>query len=594
MTLSATPATPTGRMAGLRDDPLVRLLPYLRPVRGRLLLGALAGAGALGCGVGLMATSAWLISRAAQHPPVLFLMVAIVAVRAFGLFRGVLRYVDRLVSHDAALRALGELRAMVLERLEPLAPAGLEQFRRGDLLARFTGNVDALQEQLLRGIGPALSALIVGLGSVVLVGVLLPSAGLVLLLLLLAAGIGAPVLGARVGRAAGERAARLRSDVDARVVDLLEGAAELRAFGGSAGQLARLRDVESRLQREVTRPAVSSAWTDVVPGVAAGGAALAALLLGIPAVRDGSLAAVCLAVVVLTPLAAFEAIAGLPAAWQALGRSRALAGQILEVLDAPVPVREPSDQARTDVPDGALGVRFVDAGLRYGNGPSVLAGVSFDVPAGRRVAVVGPSGSGKSSLLAALLRFRDLASGRVELAPADSAAVDIATVDSDALRTVVSGVTADAHVFAATVRQNLLIGKPTATQEELDDVARRVRLSTWIDGLPSGWDTLLGTGGSTVSGGQRTRLALARALLADPRVLVLDEPTAHLDPETEDEVMADLLDATRGRTVLLVTHRSAGLAQMDAVLRLVDGHVLEPPASTAGRAAGQPLLAGVS
>ncbi|HSP36920.1 MAG TPA: thiol reductant ABC exporter subunit CydC [Frankiaceae bacterium] len=569
-----------GPVTRLRRDPLVRLLPHLRPVAGRLLLGSLAGAGALGCGVGLLATSAWLISRAAQHPPVLFLMVAIVAVRAFGLFRGVLRYVDRLVSHDAALRALGELRALVLERLEPLAPAGLEQFRRGDLLARFTAHVDALQEQLLRGVGPALSASIVGLGSVALVGVLLPAAGVVLLMLLLLAGVAAPLAGARLGRAGGERVAALRRQVDADAVDLLEGAAELRAFGGEVQRLDGLSAVEEQLQHAATRFRTSPAVADIVPLFASAAAVLASLVLGIPAVRDGSLGPTCLAVVVLTPLAAFEAIAGLPAAWQALGRSRALAAEIVEVLDAPSPVREPAEGSQAELPAGPLGVRVSHAVLRYGDGPDVLRDVSLHVPAGSRVAVIGPSGSGKSSLLAALLRFRDLSSGSVLLESAGGTAADIATLPSQQVRQSVSGVTADAHVFAATVRQNLLLGKPSATDDEIDAVARKVRLLEWIRSLPQGWETPLGTGGATVSGGQRSRLALARALLADPQVLVLDEPTAHLDPATEDEVMADLLAATRGRTVLLVTHRPTGLSKLDAVVELEAGRVRAPDGDT--------------
>jgi ATP-binding cassette subfamily C protein CydC len=274
-------------------------------------------------------------------------------------------------------------------------------------------------------------------------------------------------------------------------------------------------------------------------------------------------------VVTLTALASFEAVNALPATALQLGAARASAGRIAAVLDAPDPVREPAAPAA--LPDPPVHVRLSGVHVRYEpGGPLALDGFDLDLPPGRRVALIGPSGAGKSTVAAVLLRFCDPAGGTVTVNGAE-----LAGYAADDVRTLIGGCPQDPHIFDATIRDNVRLAKPGATDDELAGVAARMRLLPWIQSLPKGWDTPVGARGAAISGGERQRLALARALLADPALLVIDEPTAHLDPETRSAVITDLLDATRGRTLLLITHELEGLDRLDEIIVLDHGRVAE-------------------
>ncbi|MFJ8763416.1 thiol reductant ABC exporter subunit CydD [Streptomyces clavifer] len=536
---------------------------------GKLGLALLLGSLAVGSSVGLMAVSGWLISRASEQPPVLYLMVAVTATRAFGTGRAVFRYAERLVSHDAVLRMLAELRVAVYRGLERIAPAGLRTTRRGDLLSRLVSDVDALQDYWLRWLLPAGTALAVGTAAVGFTGWLLPEAGAVLAVGLLLAGVGVPLVSGACARHAERRLAPARSALAVRVADLLAGTAELTVAGALPARKELVRGADAALTRIASRAATATALGGGLSALLCGLTVVGAAAVALPAVYDGRLAGVELAVVVLTPLAAFEAVTGLPLAVQYRQRIKRSAERVYEVLDAPVPVREPVTPAETPGTPFPLALRGLSA--RYeGAGHDALASVDLTLTAGKRVAVVGPSGSGKTTLAQVLLRFLDAREGTYRLG-----GVEASALDGDTVRTFVGLCAQDAHVFDSSIRENLRLARTGATDDELRDALAGARLLSWAQSLPDGLDTPVGEHGARLSGGQRQRLALARALLADFPVLVLDEPAEHLDLATADALTADLLAATRGRTTVLITHRLAGLDAVDEILVLDGGRVVQ-------------------
>ncbi|AJC57186.1 thiol reductant ABC exporter subunit CydD [Streptomyces sp. 769] len=555
---------------------LRRLRGLARARRARLGLALLLGSLALGCAVGLMATSGWLISRASQEPPVLYLMVAVTATRAFGIGRAVFRYAERLVAHDAVFRMLADVRVAVFRRLERLAPAGLKERRRGDLLSRLVADVDAVQDYFLRWLLPVGAALLVGAGTVAFTGWLLPEAGVILAVGLLLAGAGVPALSSVLAWRAERRLAPARGVLSTRVVDLLTGTAELTVAGAVRARTEEVRRADRDLTRIASRSAAAAGAGAGLSALLCGLTVAAAAVVGIQAVHTGRLAGVALAVVVLTPLAAFEAVAGLPLAAQYRRRTRHAAERVFEVLDAPAPVREPD--VPTTAPEEPFPLTVRELTARHpGQDRPALDGVGFTLTAGRRLAVVGPSGSGKTTLAQVLLRFLDREAGAYALAGTDAQ-----EMAGDAVRRLVGLCAQDAHIFDSSLRENLRLarrdrsGGPDGTDDQdLWDALGRARLADWVRGLPDGLDTMVGEHGARLSGGQRQRLALARALLADFPVLVLDEPAEHLDLATADALTADLLAATEGRTTVLITHRLAGLDAVDEVLVLDRGRVVQ-------------------
>jgi ATP-binding cassette, subfamily C, bacterial CydC len=324
-------------------------------------------------------------------------------------------------------------------------------------------------------------------------------------------------------------------------------------------------DLNRQARRNASVNGLSTGLSSAIAGVTLWGV----LLLGVAATGDGALTRVPLAVLTLTALASFEAVTGLPAAAIQLGQARASARRIAAVLDAPDPIREPITPR--PLPDGPVRVTLRGAQVCYRpGGPAALDGIDLDLPPGRRIALIGPNGAGKSTVASLLLRFVDLTAGTATLN-----GHDLASYAADDVRTKISGCPQDPHIFDASLRDNLRLARPTCTDEQLEDAAARAGLLDWIRSLPLGWDTRAGAHGAALSGGQRQRLALARALLADPALLILDEPTAHLDPDSRRALTRDLLTATAGRATLFITHDLEGLDQVDEIIVLRHGKVVQ-------------------
>jgi ATP-binding cassette subfamily C protein CydC len=550
-------------------DPLARLIRLARPFRGQLALAVAAGAAATACAVALLATSGFLLARASQHPSIVAITGAVVAVRAFSVGRGVFRYGERLGTHDVAFRVLADMRVTVYRRLEGLAPAGLRAFRSGDLLARLVSDVDSVQDLFIRGLAPPLAAVLVGAGAVAAcLLILVPAAG-VLAAGLLLGGIAVPLISVAADRRARRRTSPARGQLAGTIANLLSGSADLHAFGAEQAGLDHVAAADAELTGLARRSAGAAGAGSGLSSLAAGMTLWAVLVLGVAAVGSGTLSRVPLAVLTLTALAAFEAVTGLPAAALELGRARTSGRRLCAVLDAPDPVPGPSLPRPAPVPP--VTVRLRGASVRYDpDGPLALDGLDLDLAPGRHVALVGPNGAGKSTVAAVLLRFCDLSSGTAQLC-----GHDLASYDADDVRTVIGGCPQDTHIFAGTIAANLRLARPDATDDELIEAAARARLLPWIRSLPGGLDTPAGARGSAISGGERQRIALARALLADPAVLILDEPTASLEAATRRALLTDLLAAAAGRAMLLITHQLDELDQMDEIVVLEQGRATE-------------------
>ena len=550
-------------------NPLTRIRAAAPRERRRIATAVTLAALALLSATALMGTSGWLIDRASQQPPVLYLMVAVTAVRTFGTARSALRYAERLLSHDTVLRSLGGLRATVYRRLERLAPAATGRSLRGDLLSRLVSDVDAVQDYLLRFRLPAQAAALAGAATVAVTAWILPEAGAVLAAGLLLAGVAVPALTVRLSARAEAAQAATRGRLAAETVALLDGVAELTVSGALPRRLAGLGAVDRALTGMARRSA-AGAGVGTGLGVALTGlTAVGCALVGVQAVTAGRIDGVLLGVLLLTPLAAFEAATALPVAAQVRRRSERSAARVLELVDAPDPVREPAEPLPLPAQPLPLRVRGLTA-VWPGREAPALRGVDLTLAPGRRVAVVGPSGSGKTTLANVLLRFLEPAGGSVTLN-----GTDVTAMDGDTVRTAVGTCAQDAYVFDSSLRENLRLARPDCTDGDLARVLAAARLDRWVESLPEGLDTMVGEHGARLSGGQRQRLALARALLADFPALVLDEPAEHLDVATADALTADLLAATEGRTTLLITHRLAGLDAVDEILVLDEGRVVQ-------------------
>jgi len=568
---------------------LLRLLHFVAPSWRWVLLSVLLGAATIGAGIGLMGTSAWILASAALHPSIAELQVAIVGVRFFGISRGLLRYAERLVSHQTTFRVLARLRAWFYARVEPLAPAGLAGYRSGDLLSRIVADVSTLENLYVRAVAPPAVAVLVAALACAWMATLDRRLALCLLVFLILAGVGLPLLTRALSRRPSRSLVQVRARLNAALVDGIQGEADLLAFGCEGTQLDSIRALGQRLAGVQRSMATIGGLNDALEVLLSGAAVAALLALAAPLVTSGRLSGVSVAVIALVAVTSFEAVLPLPGAAQHLGSCLEAGRRLFEIAGAdgcgeqestprparrsrgglclnaaPIPVM--SDRG-AEVP----AIVFSSVRFRYApDEPWALDDASFEVPRGGRVAVVGPSGAGKTTLVNLLARFWDYNAGRILLN-----GCDLRDVPPEEARRQISVVTQDPYLFNGTIRENLLLARSDATQEEIDGAIRQAQLSHFIAAQPQGYATWIGEGGLRLSGGERQRLAIARALLKNAPILVLDEPTADLDPITERALMEDLIAATRGYTTLIITHRPAVARTADEIIVLRGGRVVE-------------------
>lgn len=531
----------------------------IRPLRltSGLLVAGLLGGVATASGIALTMTSGWLIVRADQGPQIMLLLTAIVAVRTFGLARPVFRYWERLRSHDAALEDLAEARTETYAALVPLTPARLGSRARADVLTGVVDDLDDVVEASVRVTVPAIAALLAGVGAAALTALVDPRVGLVLAGMLLAVA-GVALVADRLESRSQAGVLEARAEV-ARVAQLCaDHSDELRSIGGTATAAGWLRTAHAELRAATARQArgrsLSAAAVLVITGLATLAAAGLAATSGAPApVR---------ALLVLAPVATGEALGVLTDATRALARARACSRRLDELRDQTPAVTE-ADDANPLAAQGTPRLTLTDVAAGWRPGRTDLGPLDLTVEPGERLAITGPNGSGKSTLLAVLARHLDPSAGSYTVDDTDVTEAALADV-----RALVAVVDDEPHVLAATLRANLALAAPGADDEVLVDSLRRAGLGPWLRGLPDGLDSRLGTGGLGVSGGERTRLSIARAIASGRPVILLDEPVAHLDHPTAEAVIADLCAHAGGRSVIMVSHHGVGLDQMDRVITI--------------------------
>ncbi|WP_295608861.1 thiol reductant ABC exporter subunit CydC [uncultured Lamprocystis sp.] len=568
---------------------IIRLLRLFKPYRHWMLLGALAALVTLIANVVLLAVSGWFITAmavAGSAGVAMNYFTPAALIRGGSILRTVGRYAERLITHEATLRLLAQLRVWFYSHLEPLAPAVLQRYHSGDLQSRIRADVDALDTLYVRVLVPVLVAT---LGACLLLGFLLLydwRIAVVSLGFLLLAGVAVPLWSRALGQAPGERIARTEAELRTACVDGLQGLAELQVYGAAAAQARHIDALSRTLATEQVRLAGYSGINQGAVGLCANLSLWTLLWLAIPLVADGRLAPPQLAMLALFTLASFEAVAPLPLAFQQLGRTLAAARRLFAIVDARPAVEEPAGPSPR--PD-RFDLHIADLGFSYpGVATPALDGLSLDVPQGGRVAIVGASGSGKTTLFNLLLRFWTPDRGTIRLG-----GHDLAQYRGDDLRRYVTLVSQHTHLFDLSIRDNLLIAAPDASPARLEQACRVAQIHDFIAGLPEGYDTWAGETGVRLSGGQARRIAIARALLRDAPVLLLDEPTEGLDGETEQALMESLGRLMAGRTVILITHRPVGLDWADQVLVMDQGRVLaRGDASVIAGATGAELLGG--
>lgn len=544
----------------------LRLIKLIGPFRWWIAAGVLLTFATTGASVGLMAMSAYLISKAAISTSFVDLSVIVTSVRLFALARATLRYAERFITHKATFKILTRLRVWFYQAIEPLAPAGLQDYRSGDLLTRTMADIETLENFYLRVVVPPLAAALVTALACAILGSFDIWLGVALFAFIALTGVVLPLVSRWLSQLPAREMIAVRANMNGVLVDEVQGIADLLAYGQEGPQQARALAMSERLNRTQERLAMIRGMGNGLAALFTGMAGLTVLTLAIPLVTSGQIDGVFLALLPLTAIVSFEAVQLLAQAVQSLETSQAAAKRLFDLIDAPPAV---TDSSQASPQPANFGIAVRNLRFRYSpDEPFVLDGVGFDAPPGRCVAISGPNGSGKSTLVNLLLRFWDYTDGSITIGGRD-----LHDYRADDVRRMIGVVPQHTHLFNASIRDNLYVANPDASDTDLMAACQQAQLHEFIQGLPQGYDTMIGENGVKLSGGERQRLAIARALLKNAPILILDEVTANLDAVTEQQLMQTLATFRRDRTTLIISHRKSGFEHVDGIVRLERGRI---------------------
>jgi ATP-binding cassette subfamily C protein CydC len=548
---------------------IIRLLRFLRPFAGEIFLSILLGIATIGAGIGMLGTSAYLITFAALHPSIADLQVAIVGVRFFGISRSAFRYLERLVSHSVNLKVLANIRSWFYRNIEPLAPAGLQDYHSGDLLDRVMADIETLQDFYVRVVSPLAVAAVVTLGMSLIVGSYAARLGWIIFTGMFLNGFILPILFLLITRKSSEELLANRSIMSRLMLEYFQGLEDLQAAEAQPQWSTKIQKCSNRYSAIQTTNGMISGANEALVLLVSSGTVLAILLAAVPLVRLGSVTGISLAVVVLLTMASFEATNPIPAAAQNMMASLAAGRRIFEVAGG-----ETTDQVKPEtIPDEVEINRIKASGLRFhypDSAEMVLDGVNMAIEKGQRVALAGPSGAGKTTLTELLLGYWCPQDGELQYISENQNFLNPLQHGN-----IFGVISQNAYLFSESLRNNLLLAKPSASDGELIEAIGSVELLDWFGRLPDGLDTWLGERGQQMSGGEHQRLALARVLLQDSPFVILDEPTSHLDPETARSIMHMIFHRLTGKGILLVTHQLELLDEFDMIYFIKGGKVCE-------------------
>jgi len=542
----------------------IRLTSLVKPYFWWIALAALIGFATTGSGIGLLMTSAYIIAKAALQPPMAALQLGIVGVRVFGLARGVLRYAERLISHNITFKILSKLRLWFYDAIEPLAPARLMHFKSGDLLQRIVDDIQSLENIYTRVLGPPLTAILVAALMWFLLGIYSMQAALLILFFHLLAGIGVPLLTRHLSRGLSVGIMDHKTTQQILALDFFQGIGELQVYGKLPEHLNNMHATEKSKLLLQRKNALIEGMHESLTGILMNGAIIAILWALVPSVSTGGINGISLAVITLAVIASFEPFLPLPASIKHLEADTHAGERLFEILDAKPETKAPSSPipfpAHHDITVENLSFTYP------GSITKTLDTISFSVRAGQHIAIVGPSGAGKSTITSLFMRFWNASEGQITIG-----GNNITLLDPEELRRNISLVSQRTYLFAETIRENLLLAKPEASDEELKKALSAAGLSQFHSKL----DEWTGQHGMKLSGGERQRIAIARILLQNAPIVILDEATANLDGLTEKEVTDTLNTITAGKTLITITHRLKAMEQYNNILVLDKGIITQ-------------------